>query len=364
ATPTTNGARSHGGVSWQPAGHAIVALARLDPREAARLLPAIATSPIPWLRAYGAHAAGVLADTAKLRTLARDRNDNVKEAALDELAKLPGHPADAEAIAALSSQGYQAVRAAARVLKGSSRSSEIAHASIATATRLRADSAETSRDARLAVLERVSEFATASDAPSIDALATDYDCVVASVAAKIANKLGASAQPHCTPMPNDVPEDAVHLAFGETVHLRVTLADSSGGGSFMIRLRGDAAPVMAGRVLSLVNAHWYDNRAWFRVEPDFVIEGGGPGANEYVGAKRFMRDELSSIPQVRGTVGMSTRGHDTGDAQWFINLRDNLRLTRDYTTFGEVVSGIDVVDGVLEGDVIQSVEVVTGQFSS
>ena len=55
---------------------------------------------------------------------------------------------------------------------------------------------------------------------------------------------------------------------------------------------------------------------------------------------------------------MSTRGHDTGDAQWFINLKDNARLMRDYTVFGEVVSGIDVVDGVLEGDVIASIEEV------
>jgi cyclophilin family peptidyl-prolyl cis-trans isomerase len=55
---------------------------------------------------------------------------------------------------------------------------------------------------------------------------------------------------------------------------------------------------------------------------------------------------------------MSTRGHDTGDAQWFINLRDNQRLTAAYTLFGEVVDGIDVVDGILEGDVIARIEVL------
>ena len=55
------------------------------------------------------------------------------------------------------------------------------------------------------------------------------------------------------------------------------------------------------------------------------------------------------------TVGMSTRGHDTGDAQWFVNLRDNQRLGRDYTVFAEVVDGIDVVDGILEGDTIASI---------
>jgi len=44
-----------------------------------------------------------------------------------------------------------------------------------------------------------------------------------------------------------------------------------------------------------------------------------------------------------------TRGHDTGDAQWFVNLKDNLRLGRDYTVFAEVTEGMDVVDGILEG---------------
>jgi cyclophilin family peptidyl-prolyl cis-trans isomerase len=89
-----------------------------------------------------------------------------------------------------------------------------------------------------------------------------------------------------------------------------------------------------------------------------VIQGPSRGDNEYVGHRRFLRDELGAVPHVRGTVGMSTRGHDTGDAQWFVNLKDNLRLGRDYTLFGEVSSGIDVVDGVLEGDVIQRIEEV------
>ena len=90
-----------------------------------------------------------------------------------------------------------------------------------------------------------------------------------------------------------------------------------------------------------------------------MIQGGSPGANEYVSSVRdYLRDELGTVPHVRGTVGMSTRGHDTGDAQWFVNLKDNLRLNKDYTVFGEIVDGIDVVDGILEGDVIQRIEVV------
>ena len=124
-----------------------------------------------------------------------------------------------------------------------------------------------------------------------------------------------------------------------------------------MKLRGDVAPLMAARVLALARSGYYNGRTWHRVEHDFVIQGGG-GGSEYVGHPRFIRDELGTVPHVRGTVGMSTRGHDTGDAQWFVNLRDNLRLNTDYTVFAEVVDGIDVVDGVLEGDVISRIEVL------
>jgi cyclophilin family peptidyl-prolyl cis-trans isomerase len=133
------------------------------------------------------------------------------------------------------------------------------------------------------------------------------------------------------------------------------MSPRTGGGAFVVRLRGDVAPMMAARILALANAHYYDGLTWHRVEHDFVIQGGSPGASEYVGYDQAMRDELGTVAHVRGTVGMSTRGHDTGDAQWFVNLRDNLRLGRDYTVFGEVVEGIDVVDGILEGDVIASI---------
>ena len=155
----------------------------------------------------------------------------------------------------------------------------------------------------------------------------------------------------------ELPPQAVALALGADIRLRVTMAQSSGGGSFVVRLRGDVAPMMAARILALARSGYYDGLSWHRVEHDFVIQGGSPGANEYVGLAQYLRDELGTVPHVRATVGMSTRGHDTGDAQWFINLKDNPRLNRDYTVFGEVIEGIDVVDGILEGDVMAKVTV-------
>jgi cyclophilin family peptidyl-prolyl cis-trans isomerase len=152
-----------------------------------------------------------------------------------------------------------------------------------------------------------------------------------------------------------VPRRAVSLALREDVRLRVTMSPTTGGGSFVVRLRGDNAPIMAARILELANRGYYDNGNWHRVEHDFVIQGAGPGSNEYTGYHMFLRDELGNLPHTRGTVGMSTRGHHTGDAQWFINLKDNPRLVQDYTVFAEVIEGIEVVDAIMEGDVVQSI---------
>ena len=360
-TLPSSAARQRGSVSWHPAAHAIVALARVAPATARASIGPLVTSRIPWVRMYTARAYGVLNDTMGLRALARDENDNVKEIAIDQLAKVAGHSGDDLYLSALSARGFQAVRAAALALAGSPLRAEVLTASLVAARRLRADSSETSRDTRLAVLDRINEFGTPAQVGAIIDLANDFDCVVAQKAADIAarfNTTGRATSSHCHRLPVRLPPDAAALALGKEAALRVVMAEASGGGSFVVRLRGDIAPIMAARVLFLARAHYYDGLTWQRVEPDFVIQGGSPGANEYIGNKRYIRDELGTVPHVRGTVGMSTRGHDTGDAQWFVNLRDNLRLDRDYSVFGEVVEGIGVVDDILEGDTIARIEVV------
>jgi cyclophilin family peptidyl-prolyl cis-trans isomerase len=264
-------------------------------------------------------------DTTTLRHLVADADDNVSEAAIMALSALTGHGDDARYVAALTRDGAQVVRAAAVALKGSP-SPGVGARAAAVYAQWEARGIASARDARVALLD------AAGLSPSAD-----------------------------RPPPSVVtlPPEAVALALGAERLVRVTMDAASGGGVFVVRLRGDVAPMMAARVLALVREGFYNGRSWHRVEADFVIQGGSAGANEYVGAAAFLRDELGTLAHPRGTVGMSTRGHDTGDAQWFINLRDNPRLMRDYTVFAEVMDGIAVVDDVLEGDVMARLEVVT-----
>ncbi|HNT31470.1 MAG: Cyclophilin type peptidyl-prolyl cis-trans isomerase [Candidatus Aminicenantes bacterium ADurb.Bin147] len=83
-----------------------------------------------------------------------------------------------------------------------------------------------------------------------------------------------------------------------------------------------------------------------------------PRTDEYAGDGPFRRDETGRASNACGTVGVSTRGRDAGDARISINTVDNDRLNREYRVFARVVSGMDVVDRILEGAVIARVELV------
>ena len=128
-------------------------------------------------------------------------------------------------------------------------------------------------------------------------------------------------------------------------------------GTVVVELLPSVAPVTIARVAALAKAGHYTGLTFHRIVPNFVVQGGSPGANEYVGVSRYMRDEPGLAPHLRGAVGISTRGRDTGDAQLFIDLVDVPRLDRDYTVFGYVRSGMEFVDRMLEGAVIKSMSV-------
>lgn len=309
--------RRPGQPSWHHAAEALVSLSRVAPELAATQRRALIAHESPFLRRAVARSAAITGDTAALRDLLSDNDGNVQEAAIRGLSSLVGLAAADDYRRFLGHSTPQVALAAAEALKD-------------------ARDSVTLRAAAQEGLRRT-ERNHASERDTRDALRSI---------------VGLPPEQWSPGRRDSLPWDVVALALGERRYVGVTMSRLHGGSGFTVELRGDVAPIQAARVLKHVRASGYNGNAWHRVEPNFVIQGGSPHDNEYSGGARFVVDELSTIAHPRGTVGMSTRGHSTGDLQWFVNLRDNARLTGAYTVFAVVVDGMSAVDAVMEGDEI------------
>jgi len=372
AIPDRDVPRTRSGGTWHSGAHAVVALARVAPDRARSVLGPFATHAIWQVRMYAATAAGVLGDTVLLARLASDRSDNVRDAAVNSLSALvrpqgPGSAAPRRArdawvdsifIAQLTRSDHQLVLDAARALEGAPTSRRLRDALFDAVARLTSQRSETSRDPRLELLSRISEVGERGDTARLAPYQSDFDPTVADRAARSLRTWGSADAAPSPRQLQPVPVSLRDIARLRDARVTITMAAASGGGSFELRLFPDEAPATVARFVSLARRGYYNGLTFHRVATNFVIQGGSPGANEYVGAERFMRDELGVRSHTRGTLGISTRGRDTGDAQIFVNLIDNFRLDHDYTVFAEVVRGLEVVDDVLEGAVIARVEVV------
>ena len=338
--------------AWHVPAHAIVSLARADSGAALTLLPRFVSSGVWWARMYAARAAETLGEVSELRRLARDREPNVREAALAGLHRKVGHAADSLYISALDAGDYQLIQTAATALD-SSPDPRAVPAMWKAFTRITSEKRETSRDPRIAILASIEHIGSQSLATELRETASDFDSTVAATAARLASQWSAA---NITPTPKPLPRAPVpswtDLQRWSGMTAEITMRN---GGVIRMKLRPFDAPTNVMRFVSMVNRGWFDGLTWHRVVPNFVVQGGSPGANEFMGDGPFTRDELGLEHHVRGTVGISTRGRDTGDGQLFFNLIDNWRLDHDYTIIGEVVSGMDVVDAMQEGATIQRV---------
>ncbi len=367
--------------TWHRPAYALVGFAQVDPAAArGRVLQAV-TAREAWVRRYGAMAAGaVLADgaarqaqddevSAALASLVADDDVNVGAVALGALGR--GWRADRrpQAMRALSRSGDELIIEAVAALRPAppaeggtpppaTADREVASACAAALARLTAAGRETSRDARLALIECVAWAGAAEDAAGLAPLLSDYDARVAEGAAAAMAKLlpSGSKAPAATPKPLPrlpLPTDA-DLARMSTARVVLTIR---GRGDIVIRLRPDEAPLNAFRFLRLAESGYHTALTFHRVVPAFVAQGGSPLGNEFSGDGPFSRDEVGRLANLRGSIGLSTRGRDTGDAQFYVNLADNVRLDHTYTVFAQVEAGMDVVDALAEGDVIERVVV-------
>lgn len=128
-------------------------------------------------------------------------------------------------------------------------------------------------------------------------------------------------------------------------------------GVIRIELFAQDAPMTVWNFVTLAKKGFFDGKSFHRVVPNFVIQGGDPRGDGNGGPGYQIRCEINQRPYVRGSVGMALSGKDTGGSQFFICHSPQPHLDGGYTVFGQVVSGMDVVDRIVRGDSIERITI-------
>lgn len=137
-------------------------------------------------------------------------------------------------------------------------------------------------------------------------------------------------------------------------------------GDITIQLYSADAPKTVANFATLAKYGFYNNLTFHRVEVGFVIQGGDPKGDGSGGTSIFgptFEDELNPNTESykagykEGVVAMANRGPNTNSSQFFIMLADNDSLPKNYTIFGKVKTGMDVVKKIVKGDKMLSITV-------
>jgi cyclophilin family peptidyl-prolyl cis-trans isomerase len=134
-------------------------------------------------------------------------------------------------------------------------------------------------------------------------------------------------------------------------------------GDIVVQFYPDLAPVTVASFLHLARTGFYNGVRFHRVVPGFVIQGGDPLSKDpnatdagTGGPGYYLPAEFNSQPHKTGTLSMArSQSPTSGGSQFFICLADQPSLDGQYTVFGQTVSGMDVVNSIAQGDVIQEV---------
>jgi cyclophilin family peptidyl-prolyl cis-trans isomerase/HEAT repeat protein len=139
--------------------------------------------------------------------------------------------------------------------------------------------------------------------------------------------------------------------------LRVVATVNTDKGAFKLELLPDAAPLTVDNFVELARRGFFNNIAFHRVVPNFVVQGGDPRGDGNGGPGYQIRCEINEVPYNRGAVGMALSGKDTGGSQWFITHSPQPHLDGGYTVFARVFEGMEIVDRITRGDRILSINV-------
>ena len=132
-------------------------------------------------------------------------------------------------------------------------------------------------------------------------------------------------------------------------------------GIMKFELYDDDAPIAAANFKKLVSQGFYNGLKFHRVIPDFMVQGGCPNGTGAGGPGYTINCELKGSKQFhdRGVMSMAHRGLNTGGSQFFIchSRQNTSHLDGVHTCFGKIIEGLDVIDEIRGGDIMEKVTI-------
>lgn len=135
-------------------------------------------------------------------------------------------------------------------------------------------------------------------------------------------------------------------------------------GDITCELNTAKAPLSSTNFINLAKGKFYDGLTFHRVEPGFVIQGGDPSGNGTGGPGYTVAAEIG-LAHIKGALAMARQGDQvnplkkSSGSQFYITLEATPFLDGAYTVFGQTLKGMDVVQKIVVGDKITSIEIMT-----
>jgi cyclophilin family peptidyl-prolyl cis-trans isomerase len=212
-------------------------------------------------------------------------------------------------------------------------------------------------DAKLAILTAVSKHKKPEAVEAIKSALADRDHLVRRHAVDLLKQMGSGDFSDRIGVVQTGRGKAFYQRVAAGLDKKVTATIHTTKGRIRIELFPQDAPITVGSFVTLARKGYFNNLTFHRVVPNFVIQGGDPRGDGEGGPGYQIRCEVNTRPYTRGAVGMALSGKDTGGSQFFITHSPQPHLDGGYTVFGQVISGMEIVDRISRGDVIRRVEI-------
>lgn len=161
-----------------------------------------------------------------------------------------------------------------------------------------------------------------------------------------------------TPAASSGEKKAVDLTVDAHGLSKATVVMGTDKGTIRFKFYPEDAPKTVARIIELIQSGFYNGLNFHRVVPGFVVQGGDPRGNGTGGSGTKLKAEFNKRLHVEGTVAMArAMDPDSADSQFYICLAPQPSLDGNYTVFGQVVQGMDIVKKIAIGDKITTVTI-------